>query len=91
MYVFCIYANICYFMLCGCVPCVSVFVFVCVCIYIYWFRVCEFVFFTVCCVSMSSILGGINFMCTVKNLRSSSITFEYISLFVWSVLLQYFC
>lgn len=39
---------------------------------------------------MSSILGGINFIATVKNLRSSSISLEHISLFVWTVFVTVF-
>lgn len=42
------------------------------------------------CAGLSSILGAINFMCTVKNLRSSSISLEHISLFVWSVFVTVF-
>jgi len=34
------------------------------------------------CAGVSSILGGINFMTTTKNLRSSSVSLEHISLFV---------
>nr|ACB06132.1 cytochrome c oxidase subunit I [Caenorhabditis briggsae]ACB06156.1 cytochrome c oxidase subunit I [Caenorhabditis briggsae]ACB06180.1 cytochrome c oxidase subunit I [Caenorhabditis briggsae] len=39
---------------------------------------------------LSSILGGINFMCTTKNLRSSSISLEHMSLFVWTVFVTVF-
>ena len=39
---------------------------------------------------ISSILGGINFISTVKNLRSISISIEYISLFVWTVFVTVF-
>jgi len=42
----------------------------------------DLVIFSLHCAGISSILGGINFMCTVKNLRSSSISLEHISLFV---------
>jgi len=34
------------------------------------------------CAGVSSILGGINFMCTVKNLRRRSISLEHMGLFV---------
>jgi len=39
---------------------------------------------------VSSILGGINFICTIKNLRSVSISIEYIGLFVWTVFVTVF-
>jgi cytochrome c oxidase subunit 1 len=39
---------------------------------------------------ISSILGGINFMSTVKNLRSISISVEHIGLFVWTVFVTVF-
>jgi len=42
------------------------------------------------CAGVSSILGGINFICTTKNLRSSSISLEHISLFVWTVFVTVF-
>jgi len=42
------------------------------------------------CAGISSILGGINFICTVKNLRSSSISLEHISLFIWAVFVTVF-
>jgi cytochrome c oxidase subunit 1 len=35
-------------------------------------------------------LGGINFICTTKNLRSSSISLEHMSLFVWTVFVTVF-
>jgi heme/copper-type cytochrome/quinol oxidase subunit 1 len=38
--------------------------------------------FSLHCAGVSSILGGINFMTTTKNLRSSSISLEHIRLFV---------
>jgi heme/copper-type cytochrome/quinol oxidase subunit 1 len=38
--------------------------------------------FSLHCAGASSILGGINFICTVKNLRSISISLEHISLFI---------
>nr|BCD52152.1 cytochrome c oxidase subunit I [Strongyloides sp. EN-2020c] len=39
---------------------------------------------------ISSILGGINFMCTVKNLRSSSVSLSNMSLFVWTIFVTVF-
>lgn len=39
---------------------------------------------------LRSILGGINFMCTTKNLRRSSISLEHITLFVWTVFVTVF-
>lgn len=42
------------------------------------------------CAGLSSILGGINFMCTTKNLRSRSISLEHMSLFVWTVFVTVF-
>lgn len=38
--------------------------------------------FSLHCAGLSSILGGINFMSTTKNLRSSSISLEHMRLFV---------
>lgn len=38
--------------------------------------------FSLHCAGLSSILGGINFMCTTKNMRRSSISLEHMSLFV---------
>ena len=46
--------------------------------------------FSLHCSGASSILGGINFMCTTKNLRSSSISLEHIGLFVWTVFVTVF-
>nr|BAT21227.1 cytochrome c oxidase subunit I [Rhabditophanes sp. KR3021] len=46
--------------------------------------------FSLHCSGISSILGGINFMCTTKNLRSSSISLEHMSLFVWTVFVTVF-
>jgi len=46
--------------------------------------------FSLHCAGVSSILGGINFMTTVKNLRRSRISLEHISLFVWTVLITVF-
>lgn len=42
------------------------------------------------CAGLRSILGGINFMCTTKNLRRSSISLEHMSLFVWTVFVTVF-
>jgi cytochrome c oxidase subunit 1 len=39
---------------------------------------------------VSSILGGINFMRTVKNLRRMSVSVEHMGLFVWTVLVTVF-
>jgi heme/copper-type cytochrome/quinol oxidase subunit 1 len=38
--------------------------------------------FSLHCAGVSSILGGINFIATVKNLRSSRVSLEHIILFV---------
>ena len=46
--------------------------------------------FSLHCAGVRSILGGINFMCTTKNLRSRSISLEHISLFVWTVFVTVF-
>nr|YP_009243344.1 cytochrome c oxidase subunit I [Heterakis gallinarum]AMR36311.1 cytochrome c oxidase subunit I [Heterakis gallinarum] len=46
--------------------------------------------FSLHCAGISSILGGINFMTTTKNLRSSSISLEHMSLFVWTVFVTVF-
>jgi cytochrome c oxidase subunit 1 len=48
------------------------------------------VIFSLHCAGLSSILGGINFICTVKNLRRASISLSHISLFVWSVFVTVF-
>lgn len=50
----------------------------------------DLVIFSLHCAGVSSILGSINFMCTVKNLRSRAISLEYISLFVWRVFVTVF-
>lgn len=42
------------------------------------------------CAGIRSILGGINFMCTTKNLRRRSISLEHIRLFVWTVFVTVF-
>nr|BCD52069.1 cytochrome c oxidase subunit I [Strongyloides sp. EN-2020a] len=39
---------------------------------------------------ISSILGGINFMCTIKNLRSGSVSLNNMSLFVWTIFVTVF-
>src|ERR1700761_6714872 len=36
---------------------------------------------------VSSMVGAINFICTVRNMRIKGITFERLSLFVWAVLI----
>lgn len=46
--------------------------------------------FSLHCAGVSSILGGINFMTTTKNLRSSSVSIEHMSLFVWTVFVTVF-
>nr|BAV82628.1 cytochrome c oxidase subunit I [Angiostrongylus costaricensis] len=46
--------------------------------------------FSLHCAGLSSILGGINFMCTTKNMRSSSVSLEHMSLFVWAVFVTVF-
>jgi heme/copper-type cytochrome/quinol oxidase subunit 1 len=45
-------------------------------------RSVDLAIFRLHCAGISSILGGINFICTTKNLRSSSISLEHMSLFV---------
>nr|BCD52213.1 cytochrome c oxidase subunit I [Strongyloides procyonis] len=39
---------------------------------------------------ISSILGGINFMCTIKNLRSGSVSLNNMSLFIWTIFVTVF-
>jgi len=46
--------------------------------------------FSLHCAGLSSILGGINFIRTTNNLRSSSISLEHIRLFVWTVFVTVF-
>jgi len=46
--------------------------------------------FSLHCAGARSILGGINFITTTKNLRSSSISLEHISLFVWTIFVTVF-
>lgn len=50
----------------------------------------DLVIFSLHCAGIRSILGGINFMCTVKNLRSSSVSLEHMSLFIWRVFVTVF-
>lgn len=50
----------------------------------------DLVIFSLHCAGLSSILGGINFICTVKNLRSGSVSLEHMSLFVWRVFVTVF-
>lgn len=42
------------------------------------------------CAGVSSILGSINFVCTIFNLRSSAISLDHLNLFVWSILVTVF-
>ena len=53
-------------------------------------RSVDLAIFSLHCAGLSSILGGINFMCTTKNLRRSSISLEHIRLFVWTVFVTVF-
>ena len=53
-------------------------------------RSVDLAIFSLHCAGLSSILGGINFICTTKNLRSRSISLEHISLFVWTVFVTVF-
>nr|YP_009059442.1 cytochrome c oxidase subunit I [Philometroides sanguineus]AIN37103.1 cytochrome c oxidase subunit I [Philometroides sanguineus] len=46
--------------------------------------------FSLHCAGVSSILGGINFMTTIKNMRSASISLEHLPLFVWTVFVTVF-
>ena len=46
--------------------------------------------FSLHCAGVSSILGGINFISTVKNLRRGAISLEHISLFVWTIFVTVF-
>ena len=50
----------------------------------------DLVIFSLHCAGVSSILGGINFLCTVFNLRSSSISLGVMGLFVWCVIVTVF-
>ena len=53
-------------------------------------RSVDLAIFSLHCAGLSSILGGINFMCTTKNMRSSSISLEHMRLFVWAVFVTVF-
>lgn len=53
-------------------------------------RSVDLAIFSLHCAGLRSILGGINFMCTTKNMRSSSISLEHIRLFVWAVFVTVF-
>ena len=53
-------------------------------------RSVDLAIFSLHCAGLSSILGGINFICTTKNMRSSSISLEHMSLFVWAVFVTVF-
>lgn len=53
-------------------------------------RSVDLAIFRLHCAGVSSILGGINFMCTTKNLRTRSISIEHMRLFVWTVFVTVF-
>jgi len=53
-------------------------------------RSVDLAIFSLHCAGVSSILGGINFITTTKNLRSRSISLEHMSLFVWTVFVTVF-
>lgn len=53
-------------------------------------RSVDLAIFSLHCAGVSSIIGGINFMCTTKNLRRSSISLEHMRLFVWTVFVTVF-
>ena len=53
-------------------------------------RSVDLAIFSLHAAGLRSILGGINFMCTTKNLRRSSISLEHIRLFVWTVFVTVF-
>lgn len=53
-------------------------------------RSVDLAIFRLHCAGVRSILGGINFIATVKNLRSSRVSLEHMSLFVWTVLVTVF-
>ncbi len=53
-------------------------------------RSVDLAIFSLHCAGLRSILGGINFICTTKNLRRSSISLEHIRLFVWTVFVTVF-
>jgi len=46
--------------------------------------------FSLHCAGVSSILGGINFITTTKNLRGGSVSLEHLSLFVWTIFVTVF-
>jgi heme/copper-type cytochrome/quinol oxidase subunit 1 len=50
----------------------------------------DLVIFGLHCAGVSSIMGGINFMCTVFVSRSQGVSLEHMSLFVWRVLVTVF-
>jgi len=50
----------------------------------------DFVIFSLHLAGLSSILGRINFICTILNIRRVSITSQNIRLFVWRVLVTVF-
>lgn len=53
-------------------------------------RSVDLAIFSLHCAGVSSILGGINFMTTTKNLRGSSVSLEHMSLFVWTIFVTVF-
>ena len=53
-------------------------------------RSVDLAIFSLHCAGLRSILGGINFISTTKNLRRSSISLEHITLFVWTVFVTVF-
>jgi len=53
-------------------------------------RSVDLAIFSLHCAGIRSILGGINFICTTKNLRRRSISLEHISLFVWRIFVTVF-
>jgi len=46
--------------------------------------------FSLHCAGVSSILGGINFITTTKNLRRRAVSLEHMSLFVWTIFVTVF-
>lgn len=50
----------------------------------------DLVIFSLHCAGVRSILGSINFICTVKNLRRGAVSLEFMRLFVWRVFVTVF-